>query len=95
VKAKGKPTRRPLSELDGPLIHLLEDRNTAWLALEKAKLKIEQFMAACEVIREEASGRMINRASLPPVVRALIKQINFRAAAKAVRFSNSYPQRTD
>ena len=87
MKTAAETAMRPLSDLDGPLSHLLMERNAAWLALEKAKLNLEQFMAACEVIREEAAGRTVNRESLPLAVQGLIKQIHFRSAEKAVKFS--------
>ena len=83
---KQRTAQRALSALEGPLSQLLEARNIAWLDLERAKLKIKQFLAACEVIRKEAAGLAVNREALPPMVQGLIKQIQFRAAAKSVHF---------
>ena len=81
------PVSRPLSNLDGPLHQLLETRNQAELQLARAKLNVERFLSACGVITAEASGRLIERRDLPPEVQAYIRQIEFRASARAVKFA--------
>jgi hypothetical protein len=78
---------RPLSDLDGPLSHLLEARAQAELQLARAKLNVDEFLSACAVITEEAAGRRVTRAAMAPQVQAWVLRIEFRGAANAVRFS--------
>jgi signal transduction histidine kinase len=83
---RGLPVQRPpLTELDGPLTHLIQERNQAQLALSKAELNLEQFMAACRVITHEASGALVDRLALPAEVQAWLKRIESRAAEHSTR----------
>ena len=95
MTANAESTMRPLSDLDGPLSHLLAARNAAEIAWQRAKLNVERFLAAVDVITEEAAGRYVDRRNLPDAVRAWLTKIEFRSASKAVRFISHIVQRAD
>jgi hypothetical protein len=77
------PVLRPLSGLDGPLSHLLAKRNEAELELGRARLNVERFIAACQVIMQEAGGVLVSYDTLPAGVRDWVKEIRRRAEEKA------------
>ena len=72
-----------LSCLDGPLSHLLSARNEAELELARARLNVERFLAACEVIMLEARGEFVSHDELPVEVKDWVRIIRQRATAKA------------
>jgi hypothetical protein len=77
------PVSRPLSGLDGPLSHLLADRAKAELEFDRAKLNVEHFICACDVITAMAKGQAVDVTAFPDGVRDWIKAIQDRAIEKS------------
>ena len=81
---------RPLSDLDGPLSHLLEAAshaevavNQANRALLEAKLNLQRFCHAFDIIKRESMGKLVNRQCVAPEVLDWVAKIQERAVAKA------------
>jgi hypothetical protein len=78
---------RPLSDLDGPLSHLLEERHAAEAALRRAQANVDAFIMAAEYLVAQAHGEPTPVDALPASVQGWVKRIEFRAAAKSVSFT--------
>ena len=73
----------PLSNLDGPLSHLLSKQNEAKVDLARATLNVERFIAAFQVLKQEAGGELVNYDTLPPGVLDWVKEIRRRSEKKS------------
>ena len=87
------PAAKPASKLDGLLTGLLNRRNEVELELERAKLKIEEFLGACTVITETAMGRPVKLNELPPGVLVCLEEIRRHYGAE--RRVRNFVQRAD
>jgi hypothetical protein len=77
---------RAVTDRDGPLAHLLEERRLARLALEQVEARLDTFLAAAQYLSDRASGRPAPPPSaLIQPVRECIDQITQWSADRAPR----------
>ena len=79
------PVRRTLSERDGQLSHLLAEEQDAEIKFRRARLNVELFMAALQIIIGEANGQAGARTGARPEVLVWVEKINKRSGAAADR----------
>ena len=74
-----------LSDLDGPLTHLLAKQVEAQRELAAAMQNVEQFMLACDIIIAGANGHPVSPELIPEPVAHWVNTIHRRAAEKSGR----------
>src|ERR1035441_9791833 len=77
--------RAALSDLDGPLSHLLAKRAEAEAELQKARLNVEHFIIASDIIIAKANGHPVSPELIPEPVAHWVNLIHRRAAEKSGR----------
>src|ERR1035441_582536 len=90
LRAQPAFSLQPISSRDGPLSHLLEAAssaeravNQANRALLEAKLNLQRFCHAFDIIKRESMGKLVNRQCVAPEVLDWVAKIQERAVAKA------------